>query len=117
MDFPHTKWKINAHPCHCDFLLVYHTDLPLCSRQALSWGRFLVTLVWWLLVTATSLRLAEKSLRSASPNETIIPSALETPMNDIETEAICTTVMRIFGEFCRSVGGTLLGSTLLCFIE
>ena len=68
-------------------------------------------------MTATSLRLAEKSLRSASPNETIIPSALETPMNDIETEAICATVMRIFGDLCRSLGSTLLGSTLLSFIE
>ena len=106
-----------AHPCHCDFLLVFCTDLLLCSRQAFSWGRILVTPAWWLLVIATSLRLAEKSLRSASPNETIIPSALETPMNDIETEAICTAVMRIFGDFIAPWEVHLLGSTLLCFIE
>ena len=28
-------------------------------------------------------------------HETIIPSALETPMSEIEIEAICATVMRI----------------------
>ena len=38
-------------------------------------------------------------LNLASPNKTIIPSALETPMNDIETDAICATVMRFFGGF------------------
>ena len=109
MDFPHMKWKINAHPGHCDFLLASYTDLPLCSRQALSRWRSLVTLAWWLSVSANSLRLADRSIVSgvhtcsvgASPNKAIIPSALETPMNDIRTDAICATVMRIFGGFCR----------------
>ena len=54
-------------------------------------------------MSATSLRLAEKSLRFASPNKAIIPSALETPMNDIETEAICATVMRILRLFVAQI--------------
>ena len=34
-------------------------------------------------------------LKCESPNEAIISIALETPLSDIETEAICAAVMRI----------------------
>ena len=42
-------------------------------------------------------------LKCASPNETIIPIALETPLNDIESEAICATVMRILRFFVAQI--------------
>ena len=64
-----------------------------------------MTLAWWFSVSANSLRLAKNVswLKCASPNETIIPSALETPLNAIETEAICATVMRILCLFVAQI--------------